>query len=348
MRSILVIPSFVAVLNAFSLFPKPHDDFKYLITFGDSYTDNGRLGYYGSHQAHGPPPGVMPPEANVTASGGLQWPQYVEASTGATLYDYAIAGATCDNNNVERWAAFMNANYPSIITDEIPSFKADRKTKLYRGVTSANTVYALWIGTNDLSYTGILSDSQVKGTNITTYIDCLWNVFDAIHAAGGRRFVILNNNALQLTGLYRPLSDGGAGDNQFWQNKTLYNQTEYAQKMLEYTTSSNTMIDYGVPFHLLVKNRWPGSKVAVYDIHSLIMDIYNQPSRYLEPPHNVVGYYKHCDVNGTNCLYGPGRLDSYLWYDELHPSNITASYIAREFLNVVSGRSKYGTYWEHW
>ncbi|KAL6798847.1 carbohydrate esterase family 16 protein [Trichoderma sp. SZMC 28013] len=345
MRSILLVSSFVAALNAASLHPK--SDFKYLVTFGDSYTDNGRLNYYGSHQAHGPPPGVLPTETNVTASGGLTWPQYVRSNTGATLYDYAISGATCDNNNVARWAGFLNANFPSIITDEIPSFKKDRKTALYRGVTAANTVYALWIGTNDLSYTGILSDSQVAGTNITTYTNCLWSTFDAIYATGGRRFVLLNLNALQLVGLYRPQSDGGAGDNQFWQNKTLYNQTEYAQKILEYTTSANTIIDYGVPFHLLVKNRWPGAKVAVFDIHSFITEIYNTPKNFLEPPHNVKGFFHHCDVNGANCVDGPGSLDSYLWYDELHPSNKTDSLIAHEFVQVVSGHSKFGTYWGH-
>ncbi|KAL9471064.1 hypothetical protein ACSS6W_009005 [Trichoderma asperelloides] len=345
MRLILLISNFAVALNAASLHHK--SDFKYLVTFGDSYTDNGRLSYYGGHNDRPPPPGVMQPETNVTASGGLTWAQYVKSSTGATLYDYAISGATCDNNNVARWASFLNANFPSIITDEIPSFKKDRKTALYRGVNAANTVYALWIGTNDLSFTGILSDSQVAGTTISTYIDCIWATFDAIYAEGGRRFVLLNLNALQLVGLYRPQSDGGAGDNQFWQNKTLYNQTEYAQKMLEYTTSSNTIIDYGVPFYLLVKNRWPGAKISVFDTHTLLTDIYNNPKNYLESPHNVEGFFHHCDVNGANCIDGPGSLNSYLWFDELHPSNKTDSIIAQEFIKVVAGDSKFGTSWGH-
>lgn len=49
-------------------------------------------------------------------------------------------------------------------------------------------------------------------TNITSYIDCIWAVFDTIYAAGGRRFVLLNTAPLQLAPLYAPQSVGGVGD----------------------------------------------------------------------------------------------------------------------------------------
>jgi hypothetical protein len=35
-----------------------------------------------------------------------------------------------------------------------------------------------------------------------------------------------------------------------------------------------------------------------------------------------------------------------MWYDELHPSEQTDKAIAREFVNVVKGASKYATYWQ--
>jgi hypothetical protein len=34
-----------------------------------------------------------------------------------------------------------------------------------------------------------------------------------------------------------------------------------------------------------------------------------------------------------------------MWYDELHPSEQTDRVIAREFVDVVKGKSKWATYW---
>ncbi len=39
-------------------------------------------------------------------------------------------------------------------------------------------------------------------------------------------------------------------------------------------------------------------------------------------------------------------LDHFLWFDELHPSERADQVIAREFVNVVKGTSKYATYWK--
>lgn len=35
-----------------------------------------------------------------------------------------------------------------------------------------------------------------------------------------------------------------------------------------------------------------------------------------------------------------------MWYDELHPSEQTDRVIAREFLEVIKGKSKWATYWK--
>lgn len=53
-----------------------------------------------------------------------------------------------------------------------------------------NSVYALWIGTNDLGVGAFLTDSQ-RRTNATVardFTDCVWGVFDALYGAGGRHF----------------------------------------------------------------------------------------------------------------------------------------------------------------
>jgi hypothetical protein len=72
-----------------------------------------------------------------------------------------------------------------------------------------------------------------------------------------------------------------------------------------------------------------------------LTDIYNNPANYLNgsAPLDVTGY---ANVNGTG---NPTNPDSFMWYDELHPSEQTDRVIAREFVDVVKGKSKWATYW---
>jgi phospholipase/lecithinase/hemolysin len=72
-----------------------------------------------------------------------------------------------------------------------------------------------------------------------------------------------------------------------------------------------------------------------------LTDIYNNPSQYLNgsAPLDVTGYANN--VNGSNNT----SPDSFMWYDELHPSEQTDRVIAREFVNVVKGGSKWAAYW---
>lgn len=144
--------------------------FENLVTFGDSYTDDGRLAYYIENDGSAPPPGVLPPQSSVSASGGLAWGQFVQRDTGAAYFDYAVSGATCSNEIVSRLLGAINKPFPSVVDDELPSFVADVGVQaLYENRTSENTVYALWIGTNDLGIDGFLTDSQAPGVSEPSY-----------------------------------------------------------------------------------------------------------------------------------------------------------------------------------
>jgi len=86
---------------------------------------------------------------------------------------------------------------------------------------------------------------------------------------------------------------------------------------------------------------------VVFDVHSLMTDIFNHPGQYLNgtTPPNVTGQYYKCNVDQSVCTSAKGSADGYLWYDELHPTQRTDQIIAREFIKVTSGTSKYATYW---
>lgn len=124
------------------------------------------------------------------------------------------------------------------------------------------------------------------------------------------------------------------------------NISEVSGKMKEYTQLVNSIFSYRTPYELIVARRYPGASIAIFDTNSLMTDIYNNPTQYLDSPANVTGQYYKCDPTGTTCTTQEGRAASeYLWYDELHPSQRTDTVIAKEFVKVVEGTSKYATYW---
>ncbi|KAL7621741.1 hypothetical protein AAE478_009068 [Parahypoxylon ruwenzoriense] len=319
-----------------------------LVVFGDSYTDEGRLAYFLSHNNTPPPPGLYIPEANVTSSGGRSWPQLAGRQIGAKVFNYAVTGAVCSD-------IFPDV-LPGVDWYEVPAFLADVAYKnpktgtntLYTNRKSDNTVYSLWIGANDLGVNAFLTDSQPAGKTINDFIDCIWPTFDYIYGVGGRKFVLFNEAPLNFAPLYASLGHGGAGNVPRWPNKESYNTTEYENKILEYTATVNMVLAYGMPFQLLVKKRWPGASFGIFNVHQLISDIYRDPSKYLDAPANATGYYIACpDSVGTsvNCKTSQYPLSSFLWYDELHFSPKAHEYIANEFVKVLSKKSAYGIYY---
>jgi hypothetical protein len=120
-----------------------------------SYTDEGRLSYFLTHNSQAPPPGTVFPESNATAGGGLTWPRWIAKKTGVKSCNYAVSGAVCSNNIVARDVT-PNFLFPDVLGYEIPALKADLRVNTIPGINAKNTLYALWIGTNDLGGTGFL------------------------------------------------------------------------------------------------------------------------------------------------------------------------------------------------
>lgn len=74
--------------------------------------------------------------------------------------------------------------------------------------------------------------------------------------------------------------------------------------------------------------------------------MYTNPSVYLNvtAPLNVTTWINQCDIDGNVCAARSSR-DSYLWYDELHPSEQANKNVAKEFVKVINGESQFATYW---
>ncbi len=182
----------------------------------------------------------------------------------------------------------------------------------------------MWIGTNDLGVYAFLTDSQVPGKVLTDYTECVYQALDRLYASGARVFALFNTVPLQLAPLYANTSINGVTDTHYWPMMPS-NKTQIAETMHEYTTSVNNIYKYQTPFEALVSQRYPGASFANFDVWSLVADIYNNPSAYLngtQPP-NVSGFEHHCsgegDVEVCTDEYNGTSPDSFLWYDELHP-----------------------------
>jgi hypothetical protein len=235
--------------------------FSSLVVFGDSYTDNGVYSYI--------PP--VAPQSNETSTGGRAWPSYVQQYSGVNLYDYAVSGAVCDS-------VTANTRRSGIKQDQMSSFLTDNSYRDNRTGSRAlinpsdETVYAIWIGTNDLGYGGFLTEVQPDGMPLTYFTDCVYEQLDRLHAVGARAFVLMNIAPLDLCPEYARPENGGEETGQYWANKAGYdtNVTRSSEKMRQYFTMVNEVFEYRTPFELLLANRYPGSRFAVYDVHALV------------------------------------------------------------------------------
>ena len=211
--------------------------------------------------------------------------------------------------------------FPSVLEDQLSLFDADLafEDKLYGQRTPNNTVYSVGIGPNDLGPMGFMTDDNLPGTTLSDYVDCVWDVFDHIYLSGGRRFVFVNVMAMELAPQYVPLEEGGSGDALTWPDKTAHDVPAQNAKLAQYSSSVNTMFQYGVAFNYAVKQRWPEAVFTILDLNRMLKDVHASPERYLDAPANSTGFYRKCPLDSfDNCGLKEEPRNSFMWYDELH------------------------------
>ena len=248
--------------------------FSTLVAFGDSYTDDERFLYFYTHNGSAPPTGWASSPNNASADGGFPWPDYVGWYSGARIYNYAVDGASCSNDATPRYFSGINGNFPDLEYYEIPAYIADSQyiepdgTK-FLDAPQDETVYSMWIGTNDLDVGEMLTDSQIPGTNITTMMDCVFAQLQRIYDNGARYFVLQNVIPLYLTPLVAAPENGGVGPDHYWPNKPS-NLTAISYKMMQMVVSTNMIYEYRTPFEVLFSGKFPGARFALMDMHGLV------------------------------------------------------------------------------
>lgn len=188
--------------------------------------------------------------------------------TKTNLSDYAVSGAACSNAITPRIAPETHELYPSVLEYEIPAYLED--DKLHR-LPQESTVYAVWIGTNDLGYEGFLTDSQAPNATVATYVDCIYHALDTVYGNGGRHFVLMNLAPLHLAPLYALPEHGGVTgkESSYWTSKP-ENITEVSYRMKEQVVALNQVFAYRTPYELFIARRYPEASFAVMDMYGLV------------------------------------------------------------------------------
>ncbi|ESK90441.1 gdsl lipase acylhydrolase family protein [Moniliophthora roreri MCA 2997] len=284
---------------------------KNLVTFGDSYTDIASTG-----------------------DGGVAWPVYAAGYANVSLHPFAKSGATCSNNITYR-------PFPPVFESQLPLYFSEKDNGTLV-LNPEDTVYTLWIGTNDLGANALLTGHG--SGSLVDVTKCMVKWVQVLYDSGARNFIFQNMIPLQRVPMYSP----GAYPDRFWLAER--NTTEWSVFMNELVLSGNALT------RLLLESLVPkleGAHVAIFDSHGLFEDMLDNPSIYLNgtAPLNVTGVVNSCifELNNPNnpvcsTVEGTDR-DSYIWFDELHPSEQADRIVAREIAQVIRGQESNWTTW---
>ncbi|KAJ8514901.1 hypothetical protein ONZ45_g7607 [Pleurotus djamor] len=284
-----------------------------LVTFGDSYTDVVNTG-----------------------DGGTAWPIFAANTAKVTLFPFARSGATCSNNITFR-------PFPSVFESQLPSYFQGKNNGSLK-LDPRRTIYTLWIGTNDVGVNSLISGSNQA--SIVDTVSCAVNWVRTLFDNGARNFIFQNMIPLQLVPLYA----ADSWPNRFWTAQR--NTTEWSVFMRELTLSGNAIAK--LMLQDLAQNL-RGAHIALFDSHTLFQTMFDNPAAFLNgtAPLNVNGAVNKCvfpldgqPSTGVVCTTAQGTdRDSFLWFDELHPSEQADRIVAREIAAVIQGKGSKFSRW---
>ncbi|KIJ69630.1 carbohydrate esterase family 16 protein [Hydnomerulius pinastri MD-312] len=289
---------------------------KNFVTFGDSYTDI----YYPA------------------SDGGVAWPIYASGYGPFNLYPFAKGGATCDNNLTYR-------PFPPVFGSQLELYFTEKSNHTFN-LNPHETVYTLWIGTNDLGVNALISGSDAANVSIVPVRECTVNWVKTLYESGARNFIMQSLIPLDKTILY----NSNSYPNRYWTAER--NSSDWEVLMRELTRSGNAITNLMLE---ALAPRLPDAHIGLFDSYGLFTDMYNNPGQYLNgtAPLNVTGCVHPCVYTLNESTSDPGQCttaegsdrDSYLWYDELHPSEQASRIVAREMTAAMKGEH---TQWITW
>ncbi|KAF8688392.1 GDSL-like Lipase/Acylhydrolase, partial [Rhizoctonia solani] len=192
----------------------------------------------------------------------------------------------------------------------------------YVPLITEETMMSIWIGTNDVGYDSLLMNTQ-EGVSVVNTTACVLDWMKVLYDQGMRNFLLQNMITLYQAPFYSP--DGIL--------------------MAEMVQASNEL--YALRTKYIAPSQFLGARIGLFDSFGLFNDIYNNPWKYLVgPDYNVKDAINACRYpEGSSeliCVNQPPEVhDSFLWWDEIHPSEQTNRVIARHLLAALKGTSPF-------
>ena len=172
------------ILGELSIFPDFR--FKNVVTFGDSYTDNGNV-YKLSR-------GIWPRSPPYYRGRYCNGPNWVDQLKLFGVANYAYGGATTDNNFVQGYAAFNTIPVPGVRQQIQTYLDSSRLNK----INFESTLYILWAGGNDFADKPTLTPPAIVASLLNGVKDLL--------AVGAKHILVFNAVPAQSIPASQPLA----------------------------------------------------------------------------------------------------------------------------------------------
>lgn len=119
-----------------------------------------------------------------TGDNGTAWPVFAADDGHFNLFPFARSGATCSNNITPR-------PFPSVFESQLPLFFTEMKNGSLR-LNPEETLFTLWIGTNDVGVGSLLTGGGVVGATVANTTMCAIDWVKTLYQSGFRNFLFQN------------------------------------------------------------------------------------------------------------------------------------------------------------
>jgi phospholipase/lecithinase/hemolysin len=240
---------------------------KHLFVFGDSYTQTGFN--VTSTQPSSSNPFGNPPYPGWTSSNGPNWVGFLTTTyTASTLltYNMAYGGATVDSTLVTPYAPTVISMKDQVLTEFLPTYGSYPASAPW---TSESSLFAFFIGINDVGNSWWLNNNTLYDTIFSTYASLLSDVY----ATGARNFLFLSVPPVNLAPLTLNQDDGG------------YATENEGKVILEWNKRLSAMVEAFQANH-------SGTTAFVHDTWGLYNAVIEDPGAYEQTAglKNVTGY----------------------------------------------------------
>ena len=143
---------------------------------------------------------------------------------------------------------------PPVVESQLPKYLAAKSNGSLVGIKQDETMYTLWIGTNDVGPEGLLTGKQAGGVTLVDTVSCAVNWVQTLYNSGARNFIFQNvsevGNGANVSDAYSripqmvpleaaPLYLVNSYPNHYWTAPR--NTTEWHQFVKELTNAGNAI-----------------------------------------------------------------------------------------------------------